>query len=78
MSKQISMTLPDIVVEAMEKKGAQFELTAGEFLKQRVLMSAQGADVPLALGDVVLQLRGKACLAVFEQVEMPLGGVSPE
>lgn len=53
MSKQITLTVPDVVHEAMERKGRLFDLSAGEWLKQKVLASAMGADVPLCLEPAV-------------------------
>lgn len=51
MSKQLTITLPDIVAAAMEAKGKPFELTGGEWLKNRLIMSVQGCDVPLGLAS---------------------------
>lgn len=53
MSKQLTITLPDIVAAAMEAKGKPFELTGGEWLKNRLIMSVQGCDVPLGLASAV-------------------------
>lgn len=57
MSKQITLTVPDVVHEAMELKGRLFDLSAGEWLKQKVLASAMGANVPLALEGAVKEVR---------------------
>lgn len=53
MSKQLTITVPDIVAAAMEAKGKPFELSGGEWLKNRLIMSVQGCDVPLALANAV-------------------------
>lgn len=49
MSKQLSMTIPDVVYNALTAKGAIFDIPGPEFLKQYVIASAMGADVPLGL-----------------------------
>lgn len=53
MSKQITLTLPDVVVAAMEAKGAPYEQTGGEWLKGRLMMSSQGCDLPLGLSNYI-------------------------
>lgn len=53
MSKQLTMTIPDVVAAAMDAKGKPFELTGGEWLKQRLMMSVQGCDIPLGLASHV-------------------------
>jgi hypothetical protein len=58
MSKQISMTLPDVVIAALEAKGAPMEIDgAGETLKQFVMASALGADIVLRLQPIVEELK---------------------
>ena len=75
MSRQITLTVPDVVHEAMELKGRLFDLSAGEWLKQKVLASAMGADVPLHLESAMKELR---CVAspplVLVPGELALGG----
>lgn len=50
------MTLPDKVVEALARKGKFWDLTPAEVLKQNVILSAHGSDVPLALGPIIADL----------------------
>lgn len=58
MSKQISMTLPDVVIAALEAKGAPMEINgAGETLKQYVMASALGADIVLRLQPIIEDLK---------------------
>lgn len=75
MSKQITLTVPDVVHEAMELKGRLFGLSASEWLKQKVLASAMGADVPLHLEGAVKEVRGGAArpALVSEAGELVLG-----
>jgi hypothetical protein len=58
MSKQISMTLPDNVIAALVAKGKPLEIEgAGEFLKQFVMASAMGAEIPLRLAAAIENLQ---------------------
>jgi hypothetical protein len=70
MSKQLNITVPDVVYAALAAKGKPFDLTAGEFLKGRLMMSVQGADVPLGLASYLTTAQEPE---VVEQ--LVLGGV---
>lgn len=75
-NKQISMTLPALFVQAMDVKGAPFNMTGAEWLKQQVCASAFGADIVLRLGSVVedLQKRERVTVGASSTDELPLGG----
>ncbi len=76
MSRKISITLPDVIIAAMTKKGKPFDLDAGDWLKQRLLMSAQGVEIPLLLGDLVaeLQVTPAPTASPSDEPQLPLGG----
>ncbi|WP_009963053.1 hypothetical protein [Verrucomicrobium spinosum] len=58
MSQRITFSLPDKVVEALEAKAAVFEMTPGELIQHRLLMSAMGVDLPFNLA-VVLEIKAE-------------------
>ena len=71
MSKTITITVPDAVHRAVQAKGAMFEMGAGDYLKQFVLASAMGAEIPLGLKAIMERQQAEADDAV-EQDKLKL------
>ncbi len=76
-NKQISMTLPEIFVQAMDVKGAPFNLTGAEWLKQQVFASGMGAEIVLRLAPIVEDLQKRPAeqrQPASGEGMLPLGG----
>lgn len=73
MSQRITFSLPDNVVAALEAKATPFEMTPGELIQHRVLMSAMGVDLPFNLA-VVLEIKAEEpAEPPLAQTDLPLG-----
>lgn len=74
MSKQLTITVPDKVAAAMDAKGRPFDLSGGEWLKNCLIMSAQGCDLPLRLASTV---PSGSIPEAPEQMELTAAGLAP-
>lgn len=67
MSQTLSMTLPDVVWLAIRIKGQQLELSPAEWVKQKLIASADGGETILGLSAVMESARKQAVEAASEK-----------